>query len=234
MKEPSPLVPQGSFESQAKRKSHVRIAVFTILAIHVAALGGFLILGCKPDSKNPDTTMNPPTNDVPAVQPFTNATDLVATNLPSTDTNLLAMPPVVPPVVIPPPTTVAATEHKIAKGDNFSTLAAKYGVTMKAIQEANPTLVPTKLKIDDKVIIPAKIATAPASANGAPAPTVAGDTYKVKSNDTLGKIAKDHHISVKEIQRLNNLTTTQIKVGQVLKMPPHAAGGTPPPVNPVQ
>ena len=232
MKEPSPLVPQGSFESQAKRKSHVRIAVFTILAIHVAALGGFLILGCKPDSKNTDTTLNPPTNDVPAVQPFTNTPDLVATNPPSTDTNLVAIPPVTPPLVTPP-ATGAATEHKITKGDNFSTLATKYGVTAKAIQEANPTLVPTKLKLDDKVIIPAKTASA-APAGGTTTPAAGADTYKVKSNDTLGKIAKDHHTTVKEIQRLNNLTTTQIKVSQVLKMPPQTAGGTPPPVTPVQ
>ena len=108
---------------------------------------------------------------------------------------------------------------------------------MKAIQEANPTLVPTKLKIGDKVIIPAKTAAAPVA--GAPSLTAAVDTYKVKPNDTLGKIAKDHRTTVKEIQKLNNLTTTQIKVGQVLKVPPHAAappatGGTPPPVNPVQ
>ena len=133
MKEPSPLVPQGSFESQAKRKTHVRIAVFTILAIHVAALGGFLILGCKPDSKNPDTTFTPPTNDVPAVQPFTNATDLAATNLPPVDTNLVATPLVPVPVVpLAPTTSGAVTEHKIAKGEYFSTLATKYGVTMKA------------------------------------------------------------------------------------------------------
>ena len=240
MKEPSPLVPQGSFESQAKRKSHVRIAVFTILAIHVAALGGFLILGCKPDSKNPDTALNPPTNDIPAVQPFTNATDLAATNLPPVDTNLVAaplVPPLVPTVVTPPVSNGSVTEHKIAKGESFSSLATKYGVTMKAIQEANPTLVPTKLKIDDKVIIPAKTATA--SAAGTTPTAATADTYKVKSNDTLSKIAKDHHTTVKEIQRLNNMSTTQIKVGQTLKMPPHAAappatGGTPPPVNPVQ
>lgn len=240
MKEPSPLVPQGSFESQAKRKTHVRIAVFTILAIHVAALGGFLILGCKPDSKNTDPALNPPTNDVSAVQPFTNATDLAATNLPATDTNLVATPLVpVPPVPVVPTTSGGAvTEHKIAKGDNFSTLATKYGVTMKAIQEANPNLVPTKLKIDDKVIIPAKSAAASPVA-GAATLSAAVDTYKVKPNDTLGKIAKDHHTTVKEIQKLNNLSTTQIKVGQTLKVPPHAAappatGGTPPPVNPVQ
>jgi membrane-bound lytic murein transglycosylase D len=53
----------------------------------------------------------------------------------------------------------------------------------------------------------------------------------VKSGDTLGKIATAHKTSVKEIQKVNNLATTQIKAGQKLKMPlasaaPASAAGT--------
>lgn len=41
-------------------------------------------------------------------------------------------------------------------------------------------------------------------------------TYKVKKGDTLGKIASKHHTSVKQIMRLNNLKSTNIRVGQTL------------------
>jgi peptidoglycan DL-endopeptidase LytE len=58
------------------------------------------------------------------------------------------------------------------------------------------------------------------------AATDSADTYTVKSGDTLSKIATAHHTTVKELQKLNNLSTTQIKVGQHLKMP-HAAVGAP-------
>jgi LysM repeat protein len=228
MKEPSPLVPQGSFEAQAKRKSHVRIAVFSILAIHVVVLGGLLILGCKRDD-NKDAKNEMPTNDVPA---FATNDVVTATNPPPLPTNALVS---VPPVPTNQPNTIvneppgAVIEHTIVKGDNFATLATKYGVSAKAIQDANPNLIPTKLKIGDKVKIPPKAAVSARAA----VPANGGDTYTVKSGDTLSKIAKDHHTSVPELQKLNSLSTTQIKVGQKLKVPPSAAatptGGTTPP-----
>jgi len=234
MKEPSPLVPQGSFEAQARRKSHVRIAVFSILAIHVVVLGGLLILGCKrDDNKGTESTASmTPSNDVP---PFATNTDVVtSTTPPPLVNNLTSVPPVVPLTPTNPPSVAvnevpgAVIEHTIIKGDSFATLGTKYGVSVKAIQEANPNLVPTKLKIGDKVKIPPKATATTKTA----APATGGDLYSVKSGDSLSKIAKDHHTTVAELQKLNNLATTQIKVGQKLKVPPGAAastGTTPPP-----
>ena len=240
MKQPSPLVPQGSFEAQGQRKSHVRIAVFTILAIHVVVLGGLLILGCKREDKNPDANANPMTNDVTEVAPFTNSDLVVApplpgaptNNIPATETPGPAPVPVTtgtpPPPVSPGPAETALTEHTIVKGDTFGSLATKYGVSVKAIQAANPNLQPTRLKIGDKVTIPPKTVAAAQTGTGAVA-TDAPDIYTVKSGDVLSRIAKAHHTTVTELQKLNNLQTTQIRVGQKLKLPPQPAGATPSP-----
>jgi len=250
MKQPSPLVPQGSFEAQAQGKSHVRIAVFTILAIHVIVLGGLLILGCKREDK--DTSLNPPADELSAVQPFTNAPDVsgaetnppgAPANLTSQNSGLVSTPPVPAPAITTPPPdaspeALAVTEHTIVKGDTFATLATKYGVSSKAIQAVNPGVDPRRLKIDQKIKIPAKTALSTAS-GAAASPAVAadsGDTYTVKSGDTLGKIARAHGTTVKEIQSLNNLSTTQIRVSQKLKMPtkatPATGGSTPAPTPP--
>ena len=43
-------------------------------------------------------------------------------------------------------------------------------------------------------------------------------TYKIKSGDTLGSIAKRFHVSVKQLQRWNNLKGTNIRAGRVLKI----------------
>lgn len=48
MNTPNPLIPQGALNGLDKNKANVRVAVLTILAIHIIALGGFLIQGCKP------------------------------------------------------------------------------------------------------------------------------------------------------------------------------------------
>lgn len=248
MKEPSPLVPQGSFEAQARSKSRVKLAFYTIVAIHVLAIGGFLIIGCKRDDK--DLAVEPafPTNDVVAAPPpigtdtnlFTPAPtgaapDVVAnpaTAAPAT-TATTTIPPVPP---VPTNTTVIADvapatmqEHTIVKGDSFSTLATKYGVTVKAIQVANPNLNPTRLQIGDKVKIPPKTAVT-ANGTSTTAPVQEQGVYTVKSGDTLSRIATIHKTTIKELQRLNNLPTTQIKVGQKLKVPQGTpAGSTPPP-----
>lgn len=260
--QPNPLVPQGTFESQARGKSHVRIAVFTILAIHVVVLGALLIQGCKRDKE--DTTANgTPTNDFTGIAPFGGSNDIVSTpptsnptptippfSNPPTAVNTGASPttststpgissfapttPAVSPTINPTPgvpapmvnatETAGASEHVIVKGDTFATLAKKYGVSVKSIQSANPNLNPSRLKIGDKVKIPAKASTTGgvASLSGASGATSA-DVYVVKSGDTLGKIAKANGTTTREIQRLNNLQTTQIKVGQKLKLPAHAS-----------
>ena len=111
MNEPSPLVPQGSFESQARRKSHVRIAVFGILAVHVVVLGGLLILGCKREGKpTTETSDTPPpmTNDL-TPPPF--GSDVVTTGAPpaGTPTNALVVTPPVVPLITPPPEADCAT-----------------------------------------------------------------------------------------------------------------------------
>jgi LysM repeat protein len=257
MKEPNPLLPQGSFEAQGRGKSHVRIAVFTILAIHVVVLGALLIQGCKREEKA-DTAASGQSNDFNSVPPFGGASNEVVTpadgNPPGPGSNLAPMPgvaatasnvaplpvpqqPVVPQPVPQPPVVpeVAGTEHTIVKGDTFAGLAQKYGVTVKAIQAANPGVDPAKLKLGQKVKIPAKTATAAMTSNGTTGGTTASDTYVVKSGDTLAKVAKDHATTIKAIQKLNNLTTTQIRVGQKLKLPSRAtapATATPNPVTP--
>ena len=117
MKGPSPLVPQGSFESQGGRKPHVRIAVYTILAVHVVVLGGLLILGCKREDK--EVAPEVPTNDPSAILPFTNAPEafVAVTNPPAeVNTNPAPFTPPVPVTNVPPVTdagNTAVIEHKI-------------------------------------------------------------------------------------------------------------------------
>ncbi|MGP6149686.1 3D domain-containing protein [Priestia flexa] len=52
----------------------------------------------------------------------------------------------------------------------------------------------------------------------ATATSAASTTYKVKSGDTLYKIASVHKVSVKDIQSWNNLKSATIRPNQVLKV----------------
>lgn len=220
MNSPSPFIPQGSnLEQQNKSRSSLKIKIFCALGINVAVLLVLLMQGCKreqpvaqPETLPVFTDTNPP------------PVETVDTNtLPPVDTNaVVTLPPTtttVEPTTTTPPPVASTQEYAIQKGDTYSTIAPKFGVTVKALQAANPTVDPAKLQIGKKIVIPA--ATATTAPSVAPVVnTATGETlYTVKSGDTLGQIATQFHTSVKAIQTANGLTDTRIKVGQKLKIP---------------
>lgn len=145
-------------------------------------------------------------------------------------------PPPAPPAPAPvtaldPAPTTPSTEHTVVKGDTGAGIAKKYGMGWKAIEAANPGVDARRLKLGQKLIIPAKSVTAAPAANAdAPAAPAGGaavassDKYTVKSGDTLAKIAKSHGVTVKALQSANGLKLTSIKVGQKLKIPAKSAG----------
>ena len=216
MNNPNPFVPKGSLlEQQSKRHSHMKIGVFCVLVVGVVGLTAMLIQGCKREQ----ISEGPPPVDTNTVVMDTNTPPLEASNV---------APPVVVPVQAP---EVAGTEYVVVKGDSLAKIAKKNGVSVKAIQAANPGIEPAKLKVGQKLSIPASSGGAPASAmTGGPASTgsgVAGETYTVKSGDTLTKIAKMQGTTIKAIRAENNLTTDHIKVGQKLKIPAKTEAAAP-------
>jgi LysM repeat protein len=181
MNNPNPFVPKGSLlEQQSKRRSHLRLAVLCVSVVGTVSLIGMLIQGCKREQNN--ETENQPPADTNTVVADTNQPSMVASNNP---------PVAPPPVAVQPPAPPAGTEYVVVHGDTLGKIAKKNGVTLSALKEANPGVEPTKLKVGQKLTIPGG-GTAPAAggASAAPDTGVGGETYTVKSGDSLTKIAK--------------------------------------------
>ncbi len=226
MNSPSPLVPQGSnLEQQSKTRSSLKLKIFCALGVNVAVLLVLLMQGCKREQPAPQTEQLPVYTDTnpPPVVVDTNPPPMVVDTNPVTQ---IPPTPVVDTHVTPPPPAATTQEYAIQKGDTYSTIAPKFGVTVKALQAANPTVDPAKLQIGKKIIIPAPTVATPGASGAAPVvDTASGETtYTVKSGDTLGKLATEFHTTVKAIQSANGLADTRIKVGQKLKIPARAAG----------
>ena len=248
MNTPNPLVPQGTF--QDKGKAQIRITVFAILAVHLLALGVLLIAGCNKkadpepttDTGVPplppipaDTNWPAPPTPVPPVPGTQDVTQLPPVPGPTQDVTTSAPPPVNGTAPLPPQDSIATgtSEHTITKGESFYTIGKKYGVGFKAIVDANPGVNPNRLKIGQKVVIPAPKTPAANGASLTLAPATGETTiknYKVKSGDNLNKIAKNNGVTVKQLRAANNLRTDQIKVGQTLKIPVKAPAVIAPPV----
>ena len=245
MNTPNPLIPQGT---NPYGKSKLRIAVVTVLLVHAVLISGFLIQGCSKnkttDDFATDTSTNdilptndvaPPTNDATAIIGNTNGA-MTPTYQPANYQPPMTQPgistapvtqPGVSPVTTPMTPPANTTEYTVVKGDFPAKIAKQHGISTAALMAANPGLDPTKLKIGQKLQLPAG-ATAPAAdaVVGAPVtavdngPVSAGSVYTVRQGDVLTRIAREHGTTVPAIVALNNLKSKNtIRVGQKLKMP---------------
>lgn len=223
----SPLIPQGSLIAQKNDgRARFRIAVLFVLAVHGVGLVALLMAGCRRDEGSGpggETTNAPPAFVEPTNPPVV-AEPVVP--VPASNPAPVVVEPTPPTQPVPAPPPSSAQEYTIAKGDSFTTIGKKFGVSAKEIADANPGVDSTKLKIGAKLHIPAATTTAAGAPAGAE-PSNGGQTYTVKSGDTLSKIAKDHGTNIKSLRAANNLKTDRITVGQKLKLPGKAAAGSP-------
>src|SRR6266700_3379398 len=151
-------------EQKNKGRAKVKVAVFFVLAVHgVGLLAALLMQGCRREEGGTAAQTNNVASPV-----FADATNLPAASNAEVVTPI-PVPPTNPPVA--DTTSVpagAAQDYKIVAGDNFSTLAKKFGVTTAAIVAANPGAEPTKLHPGQTIHIPAPAPVATAVNHTAP------------------------------------------------------------------
>src|SRR3569833_105140 len=214
-------------------------------------MAGLLFQGCKKPTDSTDnaggttdSVANTETQQLSNPQPKKTPSNASAMTPPAPESNpapvaAFAPPPAVAQTAPPPPPVAEMQEYTIVKGDLLSHIATNNHVSTRAILDANPGIAPKRLKIGQKIKIPAPTSSSPTAVAPMGAPMTADTaggvaTYKVKAGDTLTTIAKRNHVSIKAIQSANNLgSSTSIKVGQVLKMPGTVAPAPAPEAAPV-
>lgn len=125
------------------------------------------------------------------------------------------------------PENTAKSTYTIISGDTLSAIASKHKVTVANLKSWNnlssDLIFPgEKLAVSD----PSKGTTSAPKPSAPTAPTVSAPAketastvyYKIKSGDTLGKIAQQHKMTVAQLKALNNLSSDLIYAGQSLKV----------------
>ena len=92
------------------------------------------------------------------------------------------------------------------KGDTLYSIASKNNTTVTKIKELND-LTSNNLSVGQKLILPGSTVTE------------VSDSYIVKSGDSLYSIAAKNNTTVNEINKLNNLTSNTLSIGQKLILP---------------
>lgn len=142
----------------------MKLAVFCVVAVSVASLTTMLIEGCKRETENPpvdtNTETSVDTNQTPLVD--TNNPPVVVPPISTNPTPAVVVPPVAPPA---PETQPAETEstYVVKAGDTLGKIAKANGVSLKALEAANSDVQPTRLKVGQKLNLPASTGGSTAS-----------------------------------------------------------------------
>jgi LysM repeat protein len=212
----NPKQTKGSPSGPNQARNQVRVVIFTVLAVHVFVLMTLLIEGCRqePAASNEQSAIS----NAPAMGNATN--QMIAE--PTNEVVVASSNP--PPVLIETNTPISAPEpitvYTIAAGDTFSKVARTFHTTVNRIRTANPDVIPTSLKIGQKIRIPREIVL-PASvpAEALPEGTSNERVYTVRPGDWLLKIANSFGTTVSAIRQANGLQGNKIAAGQKLKIP---------------
>lgn len=145
-------------------------------------------------------------------------------------------------------------DYTVAAKDNLNLIAEKFATTVAEIKKLN-NLTGNNLQIGQVLRVPftktgsatptATVVTKPLET---PPPTVAGNLvteHTVKPKEYLGVIAKQYGITVEELKEANGLSSNNLSIGQILKIPVKIGGEqaqttpsqsipTPSPVKPVE
>jgi len=119
----------------------------------------------------------------------------------------------------------SAGSYTVKPGDTLSAIAAKHGVSLSAVLEANNLSASSVIYPGEKLTVAS--ATGVTAPSGTPAPAAPSapqaGTYTVVPGDTLGAIAARHGVDLKSVLDANNLSMTSvIRPGQKLSL-----GGSP-------
>lgn len=130
------------------------------------------------------------------------------------------------------PAAAKTSTYTVKAGDTLYKVANAHSTSVAKIQQLN-NLNNSTIHIGQKLKVsgtaPAVVAS-PSPAPAAPPAQANTTTYRVVSGDTLSKISRSYKVSVAQLMSWNNLSTSNIRVGQVLKI----QGGAAPAPSPVQ
>ena len=145
---------------------------------------------------------------------------------------IVEVKPVAVPTPPPPSVEPAYTTYIVQNGDYLAKISKKFNVTISSIKRING-LKSDVIRVGQKLKLPGKLdvgvqkasvvsSKAPKAASASAEYKGATKEYVVKGGDTLGAIAYSNGINIRQLKKLNGLTSDVVKVGQKLKVP--AAG----------
>jgi LysM repeat protein len=116
-------------------------------------------------------------------------------------------------------------KHTVSKGETIGEIAKKYNVQPSVIYELNPDAV-NGIKWETVLLIPTNTKKNTSASSPATASNFSEKIHEVLPKETLYGIAKQHHISIEDLYKINpNLEKEGLKIGQTIKIPQQTLEG---------
>lgn len=117
----------------------------------------------------------------------------------------------------PPPSKKSYVYHSVKKGETLSIIASKYGTSLEEIARANNIRKKNFIRVGQKLKIPLKKGLYERG-YASKSELLSDGKYKIKKGDTLYLIAKRFNTDTKALQDINNLKSTTLYEGQIIRV----------------
>lgn len=109
------------------------------------------------------------------------------------------------------------SQYTIVSGDTFFSIGKKLGVSVAALEQANPGVNPSNLQIGQTINVPSDSLSTSDSNSRSSSSTF---TYVILSGDTFFSISKKFGVSVSALEQVNRGVNPQnLQIGQVITIP---------------
>ncbi len=106
--------------------------------------------------------------------------------------------------------------HRVRKGENPSTIAKKYKVSVEDIRRANNIRNVKSLQVGQKLKIPTSGKRSVETAKA----TKKTISHTIRKGDTLASIAEQYHVDVETLKSFNRIKkANRLQIGQIIKVP---------------
>ncbi len=115
--------------------------------------------------------------------------------------------------------------YRILAGDTFYSIARRFNIDVKALQEYNSPIDPSKIRIGQLLKIPSQahsssVGSTSSTTVGAQATIIGTKDYRIVRGDTWYGIARQHNLSVETLTQVNGTNTRSVlRIGQSIKIP---------------
>lgn len=154
-------------------------------------------------------------NDPPSTaefdsEPARKAPSRASTSTPTTQT---------PVDSTPTPTTIKlpVQYHVVESGQTFYSISRQYSIAIKSLLEWNNLTLNDKLAVGQKLVVsPPRTGTVTTNPTASPNEVI---IHTVASGENLYRISLRYGVSMQSIQQLNNMSDSNVQLGQKLKIP---------------